>query len=123
VSALASVEGGRLWIIAWHYHDDDVAGPDAAVTLDVAGLPRVYGLKHYLIDETHANAYAEWKRMGSPVAPSRDRYAQLEARGRLAPVENPGVETSREGVIRLSFRLPRQAVSLFVFDAQAGSGR
>jgi xylan 1,4-beta-xylosidase len=125
VSALASVEGGRLWIIAWHYHDDDMAGPDAAVTLEVAGLPRVKGLEHYLIDETHSNAYAEWKRTGSPIAPSRAQYAQLAARGRLATVENPEVQTSSEGVSRLRFRLPRQAVSLFVLDAAAaaGSGR
>ncbi|MFI5184452.1 MAG: beta-xylosidase [Vicinamibacteria bacterium] len=121
VSAIASVEGGHLGIIVWHYHDDDVAGPEAAVTLDVKGLPRIRGVEHYRVDETHANAYAEWKRMGSPVAPSREQYARLEARGRLAAAEAPTVETWGDGATRLTFRLPRQAVSLFALDTGSPS--
>jgi xylan 1,4-beta-xylosidase len=39
VAALASLEGRQLSILAWHYHDDDVPGPDAAVHLELAGLP------------------------------------------------------------------------------------
>src|SRR6185436_13568205 len=35
VSALASLEGKKLTVMAWHYHDDDVPGPEAAVTLTV----------------------------------------------------------------------------------------
>ena len=33
VSALASLEGKRLAVMAWHYHDDDLPGADAAVEL------------------------------------------------------------------------------------------
>jgi hypothetical protein len=43
VSALASLEGKKLTVMAWHYHDDDVAGPEAAVTLTVTGLPLASG--------------------------------------------------------------------------------
>ena len=39
VSALAARSGKRITVLAWHYHDDDVPGPDAAVTLDLAGAP------------------------------------------------------------------------------------
>ena len=41
VSALAAVDAGakRLSVLVWHYHDDDVPGPDAAVELAVTGLP------------------------------------------------------------------------------------
>ena len=39
VAALASREPGRAGVMAWHYHDDDVPGPDAAVSLAVEGLP------------------------------------------------------------------------------------
>src|SRR5262249_33255097 len=39
VSALAAVDGDTLTILAWHYHDDDVPGPDAEVALDIVGLP------------------------------------------------------------------------------------
>ncbi len=34
VAARASLEGDRLCILLWHYHDDDVPGPAAAVNLN-----------------------------------------------------------------------------------------
>src|SRR5262249_47193968 len=39
VSALASLDRDRLCVLAWHYHDDDVPGPAAAVELALGGLP------------------------------------------------------------------------------------
>ena len=39
VSALASRGPGRLAVMAWHYHDDDVPGPEADVTVQIQGLP------------------------------------------------------------------------------------
>ena len=68
--------------MVWHYHDDDVAGSDAAVSLSVGGLPVSIAnakLTHHRIDQHHSNAYAEWLRMGSPVAPNEQQYAALEA--------------------------------------------
>src|SRR5947207_1735967 len=78
VSALASLEPRKLSVLLWHYHDDDVAGPDAAVELSVSGLPLARGearLQHYRIDETHSNSFAAWKRIGSPLAPDEKQYA------------------------------------------------
>ena len=92
VSALASLEGKRLSVMAWHYHDDDLPGPDAAIALAVGGLPLAAGearLTHYRIDEGHSNAYALWKRLGSPIAPNADQYAQLLAASQLARMEGP----------------------------------
>ena len=39
VAVLASAEPNRLAVMVWHYHDDDLPGPDAAVELALAGLP------------------------------------------------------------------------------------
>ena len=39
VAALASLDGKKLCVLVWHYHDDDVPGPDAAVELSLTGLP------------------------------------------------------------------------------------
>ena len=44
VGALASLDGSRLCVLAWHYHDDDVPGPDAAVALTLEHLPA--GIRH-----------------------------------------------------------------------------
>lgn len=83
VAAIASREDRRVSVLIWHYHDDDVAGPDAAVTLTVAGVGRKVKQTHYRIDERHSNSYAEWKRLGSPLAPDQTVYAQLEKAGQL----------------------------------------
>jgi xylan 1,4-beta-xylosidase len=119
VSALASLEGKRLSVMAWHYHDDDLPGPDASVDLAVGGLPLPTGearLTHYRIDESHSNAYALWKRMGSPIAPSAEQYAQLLAAGQLARMEGPATLRVEKGQASLRFALPRQAVSLVVLE-------
>jgi xylan 1,4-beta-xylosidase len=119
VAALASREPGRLSVMAWHYHDDDVPGPEAAVSLSVRGLPadaRQAILTHYRVDESHGNAYAAWKRMGSPIAPTRPQYDALEAASRLARLEDPRPVAVAEGSLTLDFTLPRQAISLVVID-------
>jgi xylan 1,4-beta-xylosidase len=119
VSALASLEGKRLTVMAWHYHDDDVAGPEAAVALTVTGLPLASGearLLHYRIDESHSNSFAAWKRMGSPIAPDEKQYAELEAAGQLAQLEGPATVRIDGGQATLALALPRQAVSLVVLE-------
>jgi xylan 1,4-beta-xylosidase len=119
VAALASVEGKKLSVLVWHYHDDDVPGPDAAVQLLVSGLPSASGespLTHYRIDENHSNAYAEWKRMGSPPAPARDQYNRLEQAGQLSRIEAPSAVTVADHRAEVAFTLPRQGISLLVFE-------
>jgi xylan 1,4-beta-xylosidase len=119
VSALASLEPRKLSVLVWHYHDDDVPGPEAAVALSVSGLPLARGearLQHFRIDEGHSNSYAAWKRMGSPIAPNAQQYAELEAAGQLAPMESVPAVRVEGGAARLSLVLPRQAVSLLVLE-------
>jgi xylan 1,4-beta-xylosidase len=119
VGVLASRDGQKLAVMVWHYHDDDVAGPDAAVELSVAGLPAGASgakLTHYRIDETHSNSYGAWKRMGSPIAPNEQRYAELQEASKLATLGEAASVTLDHGAGKVSFALPRQGVSLLVFD-------
>jgi xylan 1,4-beta-xylosidase len=118
VSALASLDGSTLAVLVWHYHDDDVAGPEADVALTLAGLPAAASsarVTHYRIDETHSNAYGEWKRMGSPIAPNDAQYARLLDASKLTTVEQSPPRPASGGT-ELTFRLPRQGVSLVVLD-------
>jgi xylan 1,4-beta-xylosidase len=126
VSALAARDGDRLSILVWHYHDDDVPGPDAAVALELSGLPvtaeRVL-LHHYRIDQQHSNAYEAWKRIGSPASPTPDQYAELSRAGQLALLDSPEWIRADRGKLTLRASLPRQAVSLIrleLRDAQDG---
>lgn len=122
VAALASREGRQVSIMVWHYHDDDVAGPDAAVELAITGLGAAAGaatLTHYRIDGNHSNAYAAWQRLGSPLAPNDKQYAELEKAGKLAQVAAPEKITLAGGAAQLAFTLPRQGVSLLVLELPA----
>ena len=114
VSALASLERNKLCVLAWHYHDDDLPGPEATVQLELSGLPPRAGqmrIQHFRIDENHSNAFALWKRMGSPQQPTAEQYAEMDEGGRLAELGPSQVVRIDNGNV-LKFALPRQAVSL-----------
>jgi xylan 1,4-beta-xylosidase len=119
VSLLASRDDRRLTILAWHYHDDDVPGPAADVTLTLERLPVARGrarVQQFRIDGDHSNTYTAWKAMGSPAQPTPAQYQQLEQAGQLAsmgPASQLDVAASSASV---RFSLPRQAVSLFVVE-------
>jgi xylan 1,4-beta-xylosidase len=105
--------------MVWHYHDDDLAGPDAAVQLTIAGFPGASGaatLTHYRVDDQHSNSYAAWKRLGSPIAPNEKDYAELEKAGKLAQLGAPEPVSFANGTATLKFTLPRQGVSLLVIE-------
>jgi xylan 1,4-beta-xylosidase len=119
VSALASLDRNKLYILAWHYHDDDVKGPSAQVEFKLVGLPsaNVKSLRHYRIDDEHSNAFTEWKRIGAPQKPTRKEYAHLEAAGRLALLNgSTTVTVMADGSAMARAKLPRQAVSLLVVE-------
>ncbi len=119
VAGLASRAPGRLAVMVWHYHDDDVPGPEAAVDLTVNGLPARLTearLTHYRIDEDHSNSYAAWKRLGSPIAPNEEQHARLAQAGRLELLDEPKPLSLSGGRAWLRFALPRQAVSLLLLE-------
>ena len=119
VGVLASRDERQLAVLVWHYHDDDVPGDDAAVELDLSGLPRQFTkLTHYRIDRDHSNSYAAWQRMGSPLTVDAAAYGALREAGQLArldPADTPLRRTRARDEVR--FTLPRQGVSLLVFSA------
>jgi xylan 1,4-beta-xylosidase len=119
VGVLASKEGHKLAILVWHYHDDDIPGDSAQVSLTVSGLARTQTkITHYRIDDTHSNVYSAWRRMGSPIAPSDAQYAELEQASRLSELEGSQTQaTFRKGTAKVEFVLPRQGVSLLVIES------
>jgi xylan 1,4-beta-xylosidase len=117
VMALAGLDRGKLTILVWHYHDDDLPGPAADVQLNLAGLPLAAGslqLREYRVDAGHGNCYEAWKRMGEPMQPTPAQYAALEAASRLATVEGPGQVVVQNGAAGIQLAMPRQGVALVV---------
>lgn len=126
VSALAARDGDAITILLWHYHDDDIPGPAADVTLDIRGLPATAVtvlLHHYRVDRHYGNAFEAWKRMGSPQDPTPDQYAELERSSRLALFDSPVWLRTMAGMVRLEVPLPRQAVSLIRIEWRNPRGR
>jgi xylan 1,4-beta-xylosidase len=115
VGAVASLDAMRMCVLLWHYHDDDVPGAPARVSVRIAG-PAGAGkasLSEYRIDADHTNPEAKWRSLGSPRAPSDAQYAQLAEAGRLVP-DGPAREVSAGEALRVD--LPRQGVWLGVLD-------
>ena len=119
VSALASAGDGKVFVLAWHYHDDDLPGPDAVVDLQVAGMAPGAGdvrVTQYRIDDTHSNAYSVWKRMGAPPAPTPAQYDQIQQSGRLTATGPAMTVKAVDGTATVQTFLPRQAVALIVIE-------
>jgi xylan 1,4-beta-xylosidase len=115
VSALATIDDGKLSVLVWHYHDDDLPGPSADVTLTLADLPAssmAPMVKRFQIDSQHSNAYTAWRLMGQPQNPTRRQYLELERHGGLAEIAAPKARKTSASNFSLTFSLPRQAVSL-----------
>jgi xylan 1,4-beta-xylosidase len=103
----------------WHYHDDDVIGPDAAVNLIIEHLPLAAGkvqMVQYRIDAERSNAFNAWKRMGSPATPSAQQIAQLQKAGQLETLGKREKFSINGASTNVELTLPRQAVALMVFE-------
>ena len=118
VGVLSSLDGDRLSVFVWHYHDNDVPMPDADITIEIKGLPWNGGSKlaHYRVDDDHSNSYALWLKQGSPENPSPEQYAALKAAGDLATMAAPSKISITGGNATISFKLPIRALSLVVIE-------
>jgi xylan 1,4-beta-xylosidase len=115
VGVLATRASSGANVLLWHYHDDDVSGPAAAVDLMVAGVPAANTralVREYCINENHSNSYAAWRRLGSPQTVSAAQYAALERDAVLSSCGAREWRTVKAGAVTLRLELPRQGVSL-----------
>jgi xylan 1,4-beta-xylosidase len=113
VSALATRDARSVAVLVWHYHDDDLRAPPVDVQLTIEQLPTGRPtLTHYRVDRDHSDSYQAWLNMGSPQQPTAAQYEQLRQAGRLQTLGPPAPVNVTNGRVRVSFELPRQAVSL-----------
>lgn len=98
---------GRIAVLLWHYHDDDVSGSGATVHVVMAG-GRTNGVARlWRVDARHANAFGAWQVMGSPARTDESQIAALHVAARLVAEDVPlrngaiGVTIPRQGVVLL----------------------
>lgn len=116
VAGIASLDGRQLAVLLWHYHDDDLPGPAADITLRLDGLPREavrLQTRTWLIDHDHSNAYTLWQQIGSPAQPSADQYVALEKAAKLAQVDQ-GETPASDGSATMHLKLQRLGVTLLL---------
>jgi xylan 1,4-beta-xylosidase len=117
IYALAARNAQQIAILVWNYHDDDLPAPPADIELTIDGAPGGQPmLTHYRVDADHSNAYEAWKRMGSPETPTAAQHAELDRAGGLQTLRTRGRVRVEQGRLRLTFTLPRQGVSLLLFE-------
>lgn len=117
VSALAARDGKRITILAWHYHDDDLPGPPAAIDIDLTGTPNGSpAVVRTLIDEGHSNSFTAWLAMGSPQNPSTAQIQELEEASKLKPIDQATSVTPADSGCRIRFDLARQGVTLLELE-------
>jgi xylan 1,4-beta-xylosidase len=115
ISTLATRKDREVDVLLWNYHDDDVPAPPVAIDLSISGMPADAGralLSHFRVDSQHSNAYAAWKLINSPQAPSAEQHETLQTAGQLQLLDSPAWIKVDVGTIRLHFDLPRQGLSL-----------
>jgi xylan 1,4-beta-xylosidase len=115
INAMATRKDREIEILIWNYHDDDVSASDAQIDAVIRGLPKEAHsglMQHFRVDSSHSNAFALWKKMGSPQSPSRDQLEQLQDAGQLQLLGSPAWIPIAQGKAHLQFALPRQALSL-----------
>ena len=122
VSALASLGDNRLMVLAWHYHDADVPGPAAEISLSLERLPPAAAsarVRRFVIDRDHSNVFSAWQKMGTPAQPTAEQFAALEESAQLTEVKllnGLSILATHSLRGRLNFTLDRQAVTLLVLE-------
>ena len=115
VDAMATLNGSKVQVLVWNYHDDIVATAASPVHLSIK-VPASFGARaavtHLRADETHGDAYTLWVAQGSPAAPSNAQIAALQAGMDPTPLEPARTVDVVAGAIALDFTLPRHGISL-----------
>jgi xylan 1,4-beta-xylosidase len=119
IDAFATSDSRQAAVMLWNYHDAEKPGPSARTAVNIAGLPKGVSrarLTHYRIDDSHSNAYAVWKAMGSPQNPSPAQVAELKGKDGLQLLESPRWIDVRNGATEVATDMPRHAISLLQID-------
>lgn len=126
IDGMATIDGDRVQILVWNYHDDLVPAEPAQVTLSV-GVPASLGgqvsVTHVRVDETHGDSFGAWVSQGSPATPSDEQLTALRQAMEPVTLERDRQVPVSDGTVTFAFDLPRFGISLVtIAGARAGSG-
>ncbi len=125
LDGMATLDGQRVQVLVWNYHDDLVMVPATPVHLTVT-VPSSFGanvsVSHLRVDETHGDAYTTWVSQGMPASPSAAQVSALKRAMDPAPlVPQKTLAVAPDGSVRVDFELPRFGVSLLTLEPSSGA--
>jgi xylan 1,4-beta-xylosidase len=114
IDGLATANEKMVQVVLWNYHDDIVDAEPNGVRLDIKLPSQINKAKvtHYRIDKTHSNAYTKWVSLGSPQKPTEEQLVALKKAAELDMLEPEKDYNVKDGLLSLSFEMPRHSVSL-----------
>ena len=122
IDSLAAIDGDRIQVLVWNYHDDLVDAEAATIAIHVS-LPPAFGTRaivtHARVDDAHGNAHTVWVSQGSPATPSDAELVELQEAMEPAVLERERVVAVTDGVVTLTFELPRFGISLLTLVPSA----
>jgi xylan 1,4-beta-xylosidase len=125
VDAMATLDGQRIQVLLWNYHDDLIAASPEPVHLGIR-IPPAFSTRmtvtHVRVDETHGDAYTAWLAQGSPAVPSVAQMAALQQAGEPTALTPARVVDVIAGAVALDFDLPRFGVSLVTLEPAIPTG-
>ncbi len=109
---------GNVQVLVYCHHDDWDVKESFDTSLELAHLPfdGAVRVRHYRVDETHSNAYAEWVRQGQPDWPEGLQYEEIRTAGALELFAPDATVEVAGGKLRLDFPLPVHGISLILID-------
>lgn len=117
IDGWATASDDSVEVLLYCHHDDWDIGDEFEI--EFSALMPFEGkarLRHYRIDETHSNAYAEWERQGCPNYPDAEQYVAIKQRDSLEFCEAPQMKLVNEGKLTHRFKLPTHGISLLIID-------
>jgi xylan 1,4-beta-xylosidase len=125
VDGMATLDGEKIRILLWNYHDDLVPTDPAPVHLALRVPPSFGGrvrVSHQRVDESHGDAYTVWVTQGMPVTPSAEQTAALMQSMDPSPLAPDTSRAVSGGSVAIDFDLPRFGVSLVTIDRDPTAG-
>jgi len=116
VNGFATVDGRKAMVMVWNYQSTVSEDREVTAGIVVAGLPegvKQVRVREWRIDESHSNAYTVWQAMGSPLHPTAEQTAKLQAAGQLQELGERKNVAVTSGEVRLEQTLPVESVSLY----------
>jgi MYXO-CTERM domain-containing protein len=112
---MATLNGQKVQVLVWNYHDDLVTVAATSVRLTVK-VPASFGTRlavsNLRVDDTHGDAYTVWTSQGSPASPSATQIAALKAAMDPQQLTVDQTVDATGGSAVVTFDLPRFGISL-----------